>query len=83
MSVRLDDGVIRLEGRCRIEEAETLLALLIEDGGRAVDLGSCGRLHSALVQILLAVRPVISGAPNDPFMCAHVMPLLGEGRSSS
>jgi len=76
MSVHLEEGKIRIEGRCRIEEAETLLALLLEDSGRAVDLSTAGPLHAAVVQILLAAKPVISAAPDDPFLCAHVLPLL-------
>lgn len=80
MSVRLEQGVIRLEGRCRIEEAETLLGLLLEDAARPVDLTACGALHSAVVQILLAAGPVITGRPNDPFLCAHVLPLLERDR---
>jgi len=76
MSVRWDGELIRLEGRCRIEEAETLLALLLEDGGRRVDLSGCGAMHSAVVQILIAARPSLVGTPDDPFLCAHVLPLL-------
>lgn len=83
MSVRLEDGMIRLEGRCRIEEAETLLALLVEDDRRVVDLSRCGPMHSAVAQILLAVRPVLSGTPYDPFLCAHILPLLEVSPPSS
>ncbi len=83
MSVSFEDGVIRLEGRCRIEEAETLLALLLEGDQRPVDLSRCGQLHSALVQILLATKPFISGRPDDPFLCAHILPLLETDRPPS
>jgi hypothetical protein len=76
MSIRLEDGKIRIVGRCRIEEAETLLALLLEENGRTVDLSAAGPLHAAVVQILLAAKPVVASAPDDPFLCAHVLPLL-------
>jgi len=76
MSVRIADGVIFLEGRCRIEEAETLLGYLLEDADRPVDLSACDALHSAVVQILMATRPAIAGKPADPFLCAYVLPLL-------
>jgi hypothetical protein len=83
MSVRLDGDAIRLEGRCRIEDAETLLGLLVEDGRRSIDLSLAGPLHSAVVQILMAAKPIISGRPDDPFLCAHVLPLLDTHASPS
>jgi hypothetical protein len=81
MTVRIENGLIRLEGRCRIEEAETLLGLLLEDGERQVDLSKCDALHSAVVQILMAASPSISRPPVDPFLCTHIMPLLLSERS--
>ncbi|PXA84767.1 hypothetical protein DMC47_39060 [Nostoc sp. 3335mG] len=83
MTIRVDQGVIFLEGRCRIEEAETLLGHLLEDGDRPVDLSGCEALHSAVVQILMAAKPVISRRPIDSFLCAHILPLLETERSPS
>ena len=83
MSVRLADGIIVLEGRCRIEEAETLLRHLLENGDRPIDLSGCETMHSAVVQILIAAKPAISGRPIDPFLCAHILPLLETERSPS
>lgn len=76
MSVRLDGPVIRLEGECRVEEAEPLLALLQEDAGREVDLGGAGALHTAVVQVLFALRPRIRGLPQDGFLTHWLLPLL-------
>jgi hypothetical protein len=76
MTVRLDGSTIRLEGRCRLEEAETLLGLLSEDRERAVDLADCAALHGAVAQILLAARPAIVGRPIDLFLCTYLLPLL-------
>lgn len=83
MSVRVADGIILLEGRCRIEEAETLLGYLLEVPGRRVDLSACETLHSAVVQIMMATRPVMASKPVDPFLCAYVVPLLETERSPS
>jgi len=83
MSVRIANQIIVLEGRCRIEEAEMLLGYLLEDGDRLVDLSGCETMHSAVVQILMAAKPVISGRPIDPFLCAHILPLLETERSPS
>lgn len=83
MSVRVADGIIFIEGRCRIEEAEPLLGYLLEDADRRVDLSACDALHSAVVQILMATKPRITGKPVDPFLCAYVVPLLETERSPS
>lgn len=82
MSVRLDGTVIRLEGECRVEEAEPLLALLQEAAGREVDLGAAGPLHTAVVQVLLALRPRIRAIPGDAFTARWLLPLFDgkEGR---
>jgi hypothetical protein len=76
MSVQLDGPVIRLEGDCRVEDAEPLLALLQEQAGRVVDLTAAGPLHAAVVQVLLALRPPLSGPAGDPFTARWLAPLL-------
>ncbi len=76
MSIRLDGPVIRLEGECRVEEAEPLLALLQEDPGREVDLAAAGPLHTAVVQVLFALRPRIGAVPQDGFLTHWLLPLL-------
>ncbi|MBP0445363.1 hypothetical protein J8J14_11285 [Roseomonas sp. SSH11] len=80
MSVRLDGAVIRLEGECRVEDAEPLLSLLQEEAGRVVDLSAAGRLHAAVVQVLLALRPPLSGEPADSFAARWITPLLATAR---
>jgi hypothetical protein len=76
MSVRLDGTAIRLEGACRVEDAEPLLLLLQEEAGRVVDLSGAGALHAAVVQVLLALRPPLAGPPADPFTARWLAPLL-------
>ncbi len=76
MTVRLDGDIIRLEGDCHVEQAETLVQLLLEDRGRAIDLTGCERLHAALAQALLAFRPRIQGSPADAFLRDHLLPGL-------
>jgi hypothetical protein len=74
--------VIHLEGPCPIEDTEPLLEALLADRDRSVDIGAAGRLHTAIVQLLIAARPVVSGQPIDPFMRAHLLPLLATPDSS-
>ncbi|SDA31668.1 hypothetical protein [Sphingomonas sp. NFR15] len=65
MSVRVEAGVIHLEGRCLVEDAEPLLLALQDDADATVSLAGVTRLHMAVVQVLLAARPSLSGVPAD------------------
>ncbi|WP_218014942.1 hypothetical protein [Teichococcus rhizosphaerae] len=78
MTLRLDGGTLHLEGDCGSEEAEPLLALLLEEPSRAVSLAGARTLHTALVQVLLALRPPLAGLPAEPFLRRWVAPLLDD-----
>jgi len=75
MSVRLDGDLIRLEGPCRVEEAEALTALL-QQARRTVDLSGCEAMHGAVLQVLLAFAAPVEGAPSDPFLRERLIPAL-------
>lgn len=75
MTIRLEQDSIRLSGTCPVEEAESLLALL-QENALPVDLTDCVSLHLAVVQVLLAARPKICGAPADRFVRDNLLPLL-------
>ena len=74
MSVEHSGGVIHLQGRCGIEDAEPLLEALIS-GSDNVDLTHCEHLHGAVLQLLMAARPNIVGNP-APFLHKWVVPLI-------
>jgi len=76
MTVRLEDGVIRLEGICRVEEAEQLTALL-QVGPKPVDLSQCRQTHGAVVQALLAFAPPICAQPLDTALREILQSVLG------
>jgi hypothetical protein len=76
MSVRIDGMTIHIEGNNPVEDAEPLLSALQRMPGATVDLSRATRLHSATVQILLALAPPTSGSPSDPFQADFVFPLL-------
>ena len=80
MSIRVEHGVVRLEGSCLVEDAEALL-LAFQEGCRQVDIGSATRLHLAIVQLLIAFRPQVSVIPDNSFIRLHILPLFE--RSSS
>jgi hypothetical protein len=77
VSVRYDgEGQIRLEGACPVEEAETLAALLLAHPGAGVEWSGCTGLHTAVVQVLLRLRPPLHGTCGDPFAARWLAPLL-------
>lgn len=77
MTVRLENDVIRLEGICRVEDAEPLTALL-QAKARPVDLSECRVAHTAVLQALLAFAPPICASPVDPQLRA-VVDSIGRG----
>lgn len=79
MSVRLSGGAVRLEGDCPVEDAEALLTLLQENSAATIHINDCGRLHMAVMQVLLAARRPIQGTPGNGFVREWLLPqLLGE-----
>jgi anti-anti-sigma regulatory factor len=68
MSVRLDGNIIVLEGICRVEDAEPLLRWLQADPGCLVDLSEAEHLHTAVIQVLMALKPVLKGTAKDAFL---------------
>ena len=71
-----DDRTVRLEGICTIEDAEALLRRLSDDPDAEVDWSECNQAHAAVIQVLLAARPRMIGAPRDAFLRAHVSGLI-------
>ncbi|MEO0035359.1 MAG: hypothetical protein RLZZ501_1382 [Pseudomonadota bacterium] len=63
-----------VEGVCGVEEALPLLEALA--GGASLSLGRCTHLHTAPLQVLLALRPVLRDPPTEPFLARWVAPLL-------
>jgi hypothetical protein len=75
MTVEVSDDRIVLKGRCGVEEAEPLLAALAEAPDRLVVL-EAERLHTALWQVLMALKPRLQGQPKDTFVLQYVLPLV-------
>jgi hypothetical protein len=73
MTVRIvSDGVIALEGDCPLEDAEVLQRSLLAHPAAAIDWGSCSHAHTAVIQILLAAQPRLTGTPDSPFLRSKV-----------
>jgi len=76
MGVRIEQRTIHIEGAASVADAEPLLAALLENPGRVIDLSGASRIHSAVVQLLLALRPEVVGKPADPFYNSHIARLI-------
>jgi hypothetical protein len=62
---RDDDGVIVLDGECPVEDAEALLQLLQAQPEGPADWSACTRLHTAVLQVLMAAAPSMRGECGD------------------
>ena len=82
MSVEITGSRIRIVGNAAVGDAEPILVALQEDRSRIVNLAEAAHLHSAVIQLLLALRPAIEGAPAYPLFVTHVLPLLDQGQGS-
>lgn len=76
MTASFDGDAIRLSGDCAAEDAETLVSLLLANPQAVVELSDCGRMHTAVFQALLALRPRLAGEPADDFAREWLYPLL-------
>ena len=77
MSVgRRDNGVIVLEGRCAVEEAEPLLQMLQATPAAPCDWTRCSHLHTAVLQVILAARPALIGPCGDPYVEQWIAPRI-------
>ena len=70
MTIRYLKKHAALEGVVSVEDAETLAQWLLMQTVPAVHLGKCEHLHSAVLQVLLALRPKLVAAPADPWLAA-------------
>lgn len=76
MSLSADGDVIYVKGHCRVEDAETLVALLQKSRNLTIDISSCESLHAAVVQAVLAFECPVVGAPTDGFLQKLLTPAL-------
>jgi hypothetical protein len=66
------EDVIWLEGRCMVEDADTLLLAMQQMPDSPVDLTGAQRLHLAVVQILLVMKPTLRGTVNDAVLAQYI-----------
>jgi len=64
---------------CEIEEAETLLEWLLVHPKGKLNLKELCHPHAALLQVMMALQPVVSVWPEDEELSALLRPLLKAG----
>jgi hypothetical protein len=75
VSVRRNEaGAIVLDGACPVQDAEPLLQMLQATPSAGLDWSRCGRLHTAVIQVILAARLAPSGPCGDPWVRQWVWP---------
>ena len=70
MPMRIEDGVITLDGHCAIEEAQPLFDLLGGIDAPIFDVTQAKSLHTAIVQLILASSGSVRGASASPLLAA-------------
>ena len=68
------DDMILLEGACPSEDAEALLQCLSLHPSAPVDWRSCESAHTAVIQVLMALRPKLVGPPAGHALRDWVVP---------
>ena len=74
MTVRYLKKYAALEGHVTAEEAEPLQIWLKSQAKPAVNVVKCEQVHAAALQVLMALRPAITGVPTDPWLAAVLAP---------
>ena len=76
MPINYKKTVALLEGHCEIDEAEALLEWLLENPKGKLNLKSLEHPHTALLQVMMAIKPMISSWPEDQQILSWIEPLL-------
>ncbi|WEK04354.1 MAG: hypothetical protein P0Y65_19600 [Candidatus Devosia phytovorans] len=78
MAIKLVGDTIVLSGSCGVEEAERLLALLHDNRDAALDLSNSGEVHTAVWQVVMALRPTLLSAPPEGFYKRWIVPAVAQ-----
>jgi hypothetical protein len=70
MGIRYQKKSATLLGLVCAEDAEILLNWLKSRPEAAVNVTRCKQMHAAVLQVLLALQPKITGVPADPWLRA-------------
>jgi len=68
MTVSMTSEAIVLAGACGVEEAEIVLAALLDHPTLPVDVAALSGAHLAVVQVLRAAARPLAGKPQHPLL---------------
>ena len=75
MPIKYTERVAYLQGVCDSDEAELLWQWLQQHAKGKVNLKDCEHLHTAVLQVLLMMHPVITAKPTNKQLNACLMSL--------
>jgi hypothetical protein len=75
-----EDGAIVLEDSCPVEDAEPLLQMLQATPASRVDWRRCQHLHTAVLQVIVAIRPTLIGECGDPWVREWIGPTASSSK---
>jgi hypothetical protein len=73
---RSDDGIVVLDGVCAVEDAESLLQMLQATPDALVDWTQCRKLHTAVLQVIIASGRSPIGPCGDAWVQQWLVPKL-------
>ncbi|HLN24415.1 MAG TPA: hypothetical protein VK558_10560 [Patescibacteria group bacterium] len=76
MPLRFSKTSVVFEEGCAVEEALPLLEFLQVHPAARVNLRACTHMHTAILQVLMAVRPKVATLPGEDFLRHWLTPLL-------
>ncbi len=78
MTIEYRDDEARFRDIVSVEAAEGLIAWLEGRSRATVDLSECTHLHTANLQVLMALQPRVRVWPMDTELAAWLMPILAK-----
>jgi len=78
MALNFTGDTVTADGVAIVEDALTLLEFLQSHVDAKVDLRSCTHLHTAVLQVLLAVTPEIVALPQEVFLARWLSDVLAK-----
>ncbi|MDR3374194.1 MAG: hypothetical protein P4L98_10745 [Ancalomicrobiaceae bacterium] len=78
MPLAFEEGIVRFEGHCLVEEALALVDCFKTSPLPIVHLDRCLSMHAALLQVLASARPEIATLPEGRALAAVVQRIVGE-----
>ena len=81
MTIQFMRSVACFKGVCAVEEAEPLLQWLQDQPRGKVNLKECEHVHTAVLQVMLAAKVMVTLPPEDAELAKWLIPVLRGART--